>query len=87
MIKTPKEIVLAAFHYLAEVTPPTQKINDVRVEEIQPIVKEPDSWKVVLSYDNIGDFPFDKKREYKEFKVSDKDGKVFYMKPVHNESK
>jgi len=82
MPKTPREIVLAAVHYLADVTPPTQKIGDVRVEEVQPIESEKDFWKVVLSYDNMGDFPFDKKREYKEFKVSDKDGKVIYMKSV-----
>lgn len=85
MPKTSKEIVLSSFHYLADVIPPTQKISDVRVEEVQPMTTEEGFWKVVLSYDNIGDFPFDKKREYKEFKVSDKDGKVAYMKSVDNE--
>jgi hypothetical protein len=82
MPKTPKEIVLAAFHYLADVTPPTQKISEVRVEEVQPLANESNFWKIILSYDNVGDFPFDKKREYKEFKVSDTDGKVIYMKSI-----
>lgn len=81
--KTPKEIVMAAFHYLADITPPTQKISDVRIEEVQPIQEAgAQFWKVVLSYDNMGEFPFDKKREYKEFKVDDIDGRVIYMKQV-----
>lgn len=80
--KTPREIVLAAFHYLADITPPTQKVSDVRVEELQPLEEAGTKfWKVVLSYDNTGDFPFDKKREYKEFKVSS-EGKVLLIKPV-----
>jgi hypothetical protein len=81
--KTAKEIVMAAFHYLAEVTPPSQKVADVRVEEIQPLEEdESDFWKVVLSYDNIGEFPFDRKREYKEFKVDDS-ARVIYMKQAN----
>lgn len=76
-----KEIVMAAFHYLADVTPPTQKISDVRVEEVQPTEEEKQQfWKVILSYDNIGEFPFDKKREYKEFRVDDADARVIFMK-------
>jgi len=82
--KSPKDIVLAAFNYLANVAPPTQKISDVRVEEVQSFDEDDATfWKVVLSYDNIGDFPFDRKREYKEFKVSDtNDMRVIYMKSV-----
>ncbi len=79
---TPKDIVLAAFHYLANITPPTQKISEVRIEEVVPTIDEPNFWKVILSYDNIGDFPFDRSREFKEFKVSDTDGSVVYMKSV-----
>jgi hypothetical protein len=83
-IKTAKEMVMASFHYLADVTPPTQKISDVRIEEVQPTEEgEHQFWKVVLSYDNVGEFPFDKKREYKEFKVDDVDGRVIYMKQVN----
>ncbi len=81
--KAPKEVVLAAFHYLADIIPPTQKITDVRVEAIQPVTKDQKTiWKLVLSYDNVGDFPFDKKREYKQFEVDDTDGRVLEMKPV-----
>ena len=90
MSKEPREVVIAAYNYLAAVLPPTQKISDVRVEELQPVkgVAEIDKmwWKVVLSYDNLGEFPFDKKREYKEFKVVDEDGKVEYMKPISHAS-
>lgn len=81
MTKEPRDIVLAAFNYLANVIPPTQKITDVRVEELEP---SDDAWKVVLSYDNVGEFPFDKKREYKEFKVNDADAKVLLMKSASN---
>jgi hypothetical protein len=82
--KTAKEIVMAAFHYLADVTPPTQKISDVRVEEVQPLDEEGSQfWKVVLSYDNVGEFPFDRKREYKEFKVDDANVRVMYMRQAN----
>jgi len=85
MPKLPREIVQKAFDYLANITPPTQKISEVRVEELQPFqpfTKERDNfWKVVLSFDNVGHYPFDKKREYKEFKVSE-EGNVIYMKSV-----
>ncbi len=82
--KTPKEIVMAAFHYLADITPPTQKISDVRIEELQPSEEAgTEFWKVVLSYDNVGEYPFDKKREYKEFRINDADSRVLYMKPVN----
>ncbi len=81
--KTPKDVVLAAFHYLADVTPPTQKIAEVRVEAIQPLDESGKTiWRVVLSYDNVGEFPFDKKREYKEFRIDDSDARVIEMKPV-----
>ena len=79
--KTAKDVVLAAYYYLSEVTPPTQKISEVRVEEVKPFQEgEVDFWTVILSFDNVGAFPFDKKREYKEFKVADADGTVIYMK-------
>ncbi|MFA4880437.1 MAG: hypothetical protein WC650_02335 [Candidatus Doudnabacteria bacterium] len=80
MSKTPREIVLAAYKYLADITPPTQKISEVRIEEFVPVgsgIKK--KWMVVLSYDNIGEFPFDKKREYKEFEITD-GGEVVSMK-------
>ncbi len=82
---TARDIVLAAYKYLAEITPPTQKISDVRIEEVEPLPEESGSfhWKVILSYDNLGEFPFDKKREYKDFKVEDQEGhKVISMKSI-----
>jgi len=87
MLKSPKEVVLASFHYLAEIAPPTQKISEVRVEEVrQPNeADEKKIWLVVLSYDNMGDFPFDKKRVYKEFKVSDQDGSIISMEEVRRQ--
>ena len=84
MPKTPREIVNATFSYLVEVTPPTQKISDVRIEEIQPFKEDAqDFWKVVLSFDNIGELPFDRKREYKEFKVQDDPLHVIKMTSVN----
>lgn len=83
MPKTPKEVVLAAYHYLAEVTPPTQRISEVRVEEVKPMDDAIGKiWLVMLSYDNTGDFPFDKKREYKEFKVADDERGVLSMEQI-----
>lgn len=81
--KTPKDVVLAAFHYLVDAIPPTQKVSDVRVEAIQPSEESTKTiWRVVLSYDNVGEFPFDRKREYKEFRIDDSDGRVLEMNPV-----
>lgn len=86
--KQARDIVLAAYTYLAEVTPPSQKISDVRIEEVLPYEKESKEdaavkeifWKVILSFDNIGENPFDRKREFKQFKVTDTDARVIYMK-------
>jgi uncharacterized protein with ATP-grasp and redox domains len=84
MLKTPREIVNATFNYLIEVTPATQKISDVRIEEIQPFKEDAkDFWKVVLSFDNVGELPFDRKREYKEFKVQDDPIHVIKMTSVN----
>lgn len=84
MPKTPREIVNAAVSYLVEITPATQKISDVRIEEIQPFKEDTkDFWKVVLSFDNIGELPFDRKREYKEFKVQDDPIHVIKMTSVN----
>lgn len=75
---SPKEIVVAAYEYLADVAA-GEKISQVRIEELE-LVEEGKYWNVVLSYDAIGDFPFEKKREYKEFKIDAKNGSVLYMK-------
>ena len=76
----PREIALAAFKYLTDVLPPTQKISDLRVEELTPKEDEGGKkiWSVILSYDVTGEFAFERKREYKEFKIDDT-GKVISM--------
>jgi len=84
--KTPREIVLAAFNYLAEISPPTQKISGVRVEEVKMIENGTEKiWSVILSYDNVGDFIFEKTREYKKFSISDNDGRVLSMERLSKE--
>lgn len=65
----PREIVQSAYSYLQNSILPTQKVADPRIEQLEPIEKG-SFWRVVMSYDVIGDLPFDKKREYKEFKVN-----------------
>jgi len=83
MIKAPRDIVNATLSYLVEVTPSTQKISGVRIEEIQPFHENAkDFWKVILSFDNVGELPFDRKREYKEFKVQDDPIHVIKMTSV-----
>lgn len=78
--QTARNVVMAAYQYLADITPPTQKISDVRIEAVEPYKEDKiDYWKVILSYDNIGQFPFDNKREYKEFKIADSDAHVIKM--------
>lgn len=71
MEKTPQEIVRAAYKYMSDVMQ-TQagKISNPRVEELEPKQEEGEKiWSVVLSYDVMGDFPFEKTREYKQFRV------------------
>ena len=75
----PQQIVNAAYAYLKSIIPQPEKISDVRIEQLEPTEKN-DFWKVVLSYDALGDFPFDKKREYKEFKIDAYTGHVESMK-------
>lgn len=70
---------MAAFKYLSEVATPSQKINDVRIEELE-LIEEKTIWNVVLSYEVLGDFPFQKFREYKEFRIDANTGLVLAMK-------
>lgn len=74
----PNEVVKKAYEYLASVTTDVSRISNVRVEEL--LKDEQGYWFVTLSYDAIGDFAFEKKKEYKEFKIKDTDGAVEYMK-------
>jgi len=81
MAKTPQEIVNAAYTYMLQVMQlQAGKISNPRVEELVPTEAEGiKMWNVVLSYDIIGDFAFDKTREYKQFSVND-DANVLDMK-------
>ena len=75
----PKAAVDAAFNYLKELIP-VGKISNVRIEELRPATEETKQfWHVVLSYDALGDLPFESKREYKEFKIDGESGLVISM--------
>ena len=78
-MKTPAEIVKAAYEYMVTVMQlQASKITNPRVEEISQ--ESPDgNWNVVISYDIVGDFAFDKIREYKQFVVN-VEGMVLEMK-------
>lgn len=84
--KSPRDIVMAAYNHLSLITPPTQKISDVRIEELKSTTtdKKKQIWSVVLSYDSTDEYPFDKKREFKKFEVT-KDAKVLSMISAKNE--
>jgi hypothetical protein len=82
MKQQPRDIVIAAYNYLVQVIPPTQKVGDARVEEIVPMPADESLWRVVLSYDSLGATPFDTKREYKQFSVRDADATVISMTSV-----
>jgi len=69
-----RKMVISAYKFLLEITPPTQKISDIRIEEIEPQKKI-----VVLSFNNEGEFSFDRMRKYKEFKLLN-DDRVIAMK-------
>lgn len=81
MTKTPQEIVNAAFKYMTEIMQAQAgKISNPRVEELeQSDLEGKKIWNVVLSYDILGDFAFEKSREYKQFRV-DIEGNVLDMK-------
>ena len=78
IMATPKDVVIAAYQYLLEVTGSTGKFENIRLEELEQNQADK-SWKVVLSYDAVGEFPFDRKREYKEFSI-DAEKNVLSMK-------
>ena len=78
MPKTPQEIVKIAYDYMISVVG-ASTIKNARVEELEKI-EEDKFYRVVLSYETIGQFPFESKKEYKEFKIDAEDGTVDYMK-------
>lgn len=65
-----RDIVMAAYTYLQGAVLPTQKVTEARTEEVK-FNEDSKEWLVVLSYDNIGDNPFDRTRAYKKFIVED----------------
>lgn len=77
-MSTAKDIVTSAYKYLQEVSPNADKFTNLRVEEISK--DESGDWSVTLGYEIVGDFPFEKTKELKEFKVTDSDGVVQSMK-------
>jgi len=80
MPKTPQEIVSAAYEYMVSVMQiQAGKISNARVEELTPLAGTTTGWNVVISYDIIGDFAFDKTREFKEFTVT-AEGTVLEMR-------
>lgn len=79
------KIVRAAYDYLIKVLlasgTPVEKLSNFRVEEfsLSSQSKSKSIYKVTLSYEVVGEFAFDKKREYKDFEV-DNEGAVTSMK-------
>lgn len=72
-----KDAVTKAFEYLQKVSTNTERFSNFRVEELQ--LDEKNNHLVTLSYEFTGEFPFEKKREFKDF-VVDQDGKILSMK-------
>lgn len=54
-----------------------EKVSGFRVEEAEK--NEAGNYKITLSYELIGDFPFDRRRELKDFEIGT-DGEVISMK-------
>jgi len=72
-----KAAVKAAYDYLMQVSPTPSRFSNFRLEEIN--IDGQKDYLVTLSYEEAGDFGFDKRKEYKDFKVG-KDGTVVWMK-------
>lgn len=72
-----KAAVKAAYDYLMQVSPTSSRFSNFRLEEINTDAQR--DYLITLSYEEAGDFGFDKRKEYKDFKVG-KDGTVAWMK-------
>ena len=72
--ETSTKVVKAAYDYLINVLlasgTPVNKLSDFRVEELA-LDEATKNYKVTLSYEVGGDFTFDKKREFKDFDVTE----------------
>lgn len=69
--------VKTAYEYLVKVSPNSERFSSFRLEEIS--TDESKDFLITISYEVAGDFGFDKKKEYKDFKVT-KTGIVEWMK-------
>lgn len=73
----PNIAVKTAYEYLLKVSPNASKFTNFRVEEISN--DKQGDYLLTLSYEVVGEFGFDKTKEYKDFKVT-KEGTVESMK-------
>lgn len=71
-----KEAVKKAYEYLITVSQESNRFSSFRVEEVK--LDTDKNFLITLSYEFAGEFPFDKKREYKDF-VVDQGGLVTSM--------
>jgi len=69
--------VKTAYEYLKSTSPSAGNMSNFHLEEIS--TDKDNYFLITLSYDEAGEFGFDKRREYKEFKVA-KGGNVVWMK-------
>jgi len=73
----PRSVVHSAYTYMTSLMD-NQRLANIRIEELEKS-KDDGSWKVVLSYELETDFPFERKRDFKEF-LLDSSGHVLSMK-------
>lgn len=73
-----KIAVQTAFNYLRTVSPTFGEFSNFRLEEI--LTDKDGNFSITLSYDTKGEFTFDVKREYKDFKVDKTGETVLSMK-------
>lgn len=71
-----KEAVKIAYEYLMAVSQDSVRYSNFRVEEVK--LNSENNFLITLSYEYTGEFPFDKKREYKDFTIN-QDKKVISM--------
>lgn len=75
--------VRTAYEYLMKTLiaggTPTERLSNFRVEEVAQ-EETTKNFKITLSYDVSTDFQFDKKKEFKDFEVSENGETVNWMK-------
>lgn len=76
-----KTAITAAYNYLLQALSASgvrnDKVSNFRVEEAG--TNEKGNFKITLSYEIVGDLPFDRQREFKDFEIDSK-GIVLSMK-------